>query len=112
MQHLFLNAKIRDIRLTAIRPDYEGSITIDEAYLEKAEIHPFEEVHVLNLNTGSRIVTYAIKGPRGSRCVELNGPAARSGMVGDEIMVLSYVLLEPSEIPGHTPRIVSIPTKP
>jgi aspartate 1-decarboxylase len=108
MQHLFLSAKIRDIRLTAVRPDYEGSITLDEAYLEKAGIHPFEEVHVLNLNTGSRIVTYAIKGQRGSGCVELNGPAARSGMVGDEIMVLTYVLLEPSEIKTHSPKILSI----
>jgi aspartate 1-decarboxylase len=112
MYHLFLKAKIRDIRLSAIKPDYEGSITIDEAYLEQAGIHPYEEVHVLNLNTGSRIVTYAIKGTRGSGCVELNGPAARSGMVGDAIMVLSYVLLEPSEIKAHTPRIVSIKPKP
>ena len=106
MYHLFLKAKIRDIRLSAIKPDYEGSITIDEAYLEQAGIHPYEEVHVL------RIVTYAIKGTRGSGCVELNGPAARSGMVGDAIMVLSYVLLEPSEIKAHTPQIVSIKPKP
>jgi aspartate 1-decarboxylase len=112
MHHIFLNAKIRDLNLTALRPDYEGSITIDEEYLERAGIHPYEEVHVLNLNTGNRIVTYAIKGKRGSGCAELNGPAARSGMIGDEIMVIAYVLLEPSEIKGHTPRIISINPKP
>jgi aspartate 1-decarboxylase len=112
MHHYFLSAKIRDLHLTALKPDYEGSITIDEAYLEKAGIYPFEEVHVLNLNTGTRIVTYAIKGARGSGCVELNGPAARSGMVGDEIMVLTYVLLEPEEIRAHTPRIISIKPRP
>jgi aspartate 1-decarboxylase len=111
MLRVFLSAKIRDIRLTAVRPDYEGSITLDEEYMTKAGIQPFEEVHVLNLNTGSRIVTYAIPGPRGSGCVELNGPAARSGMTDDEVMVLSYAFLEPGEIGKHKPRIISINPK-
>jgi aspartate 1-decarboxylase len=112
MHHIFLSAKIRDLNLTAVKPNYEGSISLDEEYLERAGIHPYEEVHVLNLATGNRIVTYAIKGKRGSGCVQLNGPAARSGMVGDEIMVLAYVLLEPSEMKGHAPRIISIKPKP
>jgi aspartate 1-decarboxylase len=111
MQRMFLNSKIRDIRLTAVRPDYEGSITLDEDYLEKAGILPFEEVHVLNLSTGSRIITYAIKGKRGTGCVELNGPAARLGMPGDEVMVLTYALLEPDEIAKHVPCIVSMQSK-
>jgi aspartate 1-decarboxylase len=112
MQRLFLNGKIRDIRLTALRPDYEGSITLDEDYMEKAGILPYEEVHVLNLNAGTRIITYALKGKRGSHCVELNGPAARHGMIGDEIMVLTYAILSNDEIHGHTPKIISInPTK-
>jgi aspartate 1-decarboxylase len=108
MHRMFLSGKIRDIRLTALRPDYEGSISLDEDYMEKAGILPYEEVHVLNLNAGTRIITYAIKSRRGSGCVELNGPAARHGMVGDEVMVLTYALLEPQEIAGHTPRIVCI----
>jgi len=112
MHHIFLSAKIRDLNLTAVKPNYEGSISLDEEYLERAGIHPYEEVHVLNLSTGNRLVTYAIKGKRGSGCVQLNGPAARSGMVGDEIMVLAYVLLEPSEMKGHAPRIISIKPKP
>jgi aspartate 1-decarboxylase len=111
MQRMFLSAKIRDIRITALRPDYEGSILLDEEYMEKAGILPFEEVHVLNLNAGTRIITYAIKGKRGSGCVELNGPAARHGMVGDEVMVLTYLLLEPQEIAGHKPLIVCINQK-
>ena len=112
MQRFFLSGKIRDIKLTALRPDYEGSITLDEDYMDKAGILPFEEVHVLNLNAGTRIITYAIKGERGSHCVELNGPAARHGMKGDEIMVLTYAALEPHEIAGHVPHIVCVnPTK-
>ena len=111
MYRMFLSAKLRDLRLTALRPDYEGSITLDEEYMTRAGIQQFEEVHVLNLNTGTRIVTYAIKGPKGSGHVELNGPAARSGMVGDEVMVLSYALLEPGEIGTHAPRIISVNPK-
>lgn len=111
MQRAFLKAKIRDFCLTAVRPDYEGSITLDEDYMERAGILPFEEVHVLNLNAGTRIITYAIAGARGSGSVELNGPAARHGMVGDEIMVLTYALLEPEEIKQHEPRIISIHPK-
>ena len=65
-------------------------------------------MHVLNVDTGTRLITYVIKGKRGSGIVELNGPAARLGIVGDRIMVLSYALLTPEEIPGHTPKIVSI----
>jgi aspartate 1-decarboxylase len=111
MRRMFLNSKIRDIRLTALRPDYEGSIALDEEYMEKAGILPYEEVHVLNLNAGTRIITYAIKGERGSGCIELNGPAARHGMVNDEVMVLTYALLEPEEIAGHKPKIVCVHPK-
>ena len=108
MFHLFLNGKIRDIRITKTNLEYEGSITLDEEYLERAGIHPNEEVHVLNVDTGSRLTTYAIVGKRGSGAVELNGPAARLGMPGDRVMVLSYVLLTPEEIPAHEPRIICV----
>jgi aspartate 1-decarboxylase len=111
MKRVLLSGKIRDIRLTALQPDYEGSITLDEEYMERAGILPYEEVHVLNLNSGTRIITYAIKGERGSGCVELNGPAARHGTVGDEVMVLTFALLEPQEIAGYRPKIVSINPK-
>ena len=108
MFRMFLNAKIRDIRITKTYLDYEGSITLDEDYLERAGIQPNEEVHVLNADTGTRLITYAIRGKRGSGAVELNGPAARLGMIGDRIMVLSYALLSPEEIAGHTPRIICV----
>ena len=108
MFRMFLNAKIRDIRITKTLLDYEGSITLDEEYLERAGIAPNEEVHVLNADTGTRLITYTIRGKRGSGAVELNGPAARLGMPGDRIMVLSYALLSPEEIAGHTPRIICV----
>ncbi len=108
MLRLFLNGKIRDIRITGANLEYEGSITLDESYLEQAGILPNEEVHVLNADTGSRIITYAITGKRGSGIVQLNGPAARLGMVGDRIMVLSYAMLSPEEIATHKPKIICV----
>jgi aspartate 1-decarboxylase len=108
MLRMFLNAKIRDIRLTKTNLDYEGSITLDEAYMERVGILHNEEVHVLNADTGARIITYAIRGERGSGAVELNGPAARLGMVGDRIMVLSYAMLTPEEIALHEPKIICV----
>jgi aspartate 1-decarboxylase len=108
MLRMFLNGKIRDIRITGVNLEYEGSITLDEEYLERSGILPDEEVHVLNVDTGTRLITYAIKGERNTGIVELNGPAARLGMKGDRIMVLSYAMLSAEEIPGHKPKIVCI----
>ncbi len=111
MLRRFMRAKIRDIRLTGTRLEYEGSIALDEDYLDRAGIKPFEEVQVLNVNNGTRLNTYAIAGARGSGVVELNGPAARCGLVGDRIMVLSYCLLSESEVAGHKALVVSIGPK-
>ena len=108
MFRMFLNSKIRDIRISGVNLEYEGSITIDEDYLERAGILPNEEVHVLNVDTGSRLITYAIKGKRGTGIIELNGPAARLGMVGDRVMVLSYAMFSPEEIAKHEPKIICI----
>ena len=111
MYRMFLNSKIRDVKITGVNLEYEGSITIDEDYLDRAGMLPDEEVHVLNVNTGSRLTTYVIKGERGSGIMELNGPAARLGMVGDRIMVLAYAMLSPEEVAGHKPTIISVGVK-
>lgn len=108
MYRRFLNAKIRDIRITGTYLDYEGSITLDEDWLEEAGMLPNEEVQVLNVETGARFTTYIIKGERGSGAVELNGPAARLAEVGDRVMVLTYASLHPDEIEGHEPTVVSV----
>ena len=108
MYRRFLNAKIRDIRITATHLEYEGSITLDQDWLEEAGILPDEEVQVLNMETGARFTTYVILGERGSKAVELNGPAAHLAGIGDRIMVLSYALLHPDEIGDHKPVILSV----
>jgi aspartate 1-decarboxylase len=85
-----LKSKIHRATLTGTDLDYEGSITIDENLLEKADILPGEQVQVLNINNGKRFVTYAIAAPQGSGTVLLNGPAARLGTVGDKVIIISY----------------------
>jgi len=90
MERFMLKSKIHRATLTGTDLDYEGSITIDENLLEKADILPGEQVHVLNINNGERFVTYAIAAPPGSGTVLLNGPAARLGTVGDKVIIISY----------------------
>ena len=85
-----LKSKIHRATLTGTDLDYQGSITIDEDLLEKADVLPGEQVQVLNINNGQRFITYAIAAPRGSGTVLLNGPAARLGATGDKIIIISY----------------------
>jgi aspartate 1-decarboxylase len=107
----FLHSKLRDLKITGTFLEYEGSITLDENFLEQSGMLPFEEVHVLNIESGVRFITYAIKGERGSGVVQLNGPAAFLGKPGDRIMVLTYAYLTESEVAKHTPCIVSLAQK-
>jgi aspartate 1-decarboxylase len=107
MLRRFLKAKIRDIKVTGADISYEGSITIDEDLLERAGILPYEEVNVLDVENGNRFSTYAIKGKRGSGVIELNGPAARLGIVGDRLMVITFAYLTEDEIPSLKPIVIS-----
>ena len=108
MQRIMLKSKIHRATLTGTELDYEGSITLDEELLERAGILPGEQVHVLNLNTGSRLVTYAITAPRGSGTVLLNGPAARLGAKGDRVIILAYCTVDDADAARHRPTIVLV----
>ncbi len=77
MQRFMLKSKIHPARITATELGYAGSITVDEALRDRADILPGEQVHVLNVNTGDRFVTYAIPADKGSHAVLLNDPAPR-----------------------------------
>jgi len=108
MQRMMLKSKIHRATLTGTELEYEGSITVDQDLLDGAGILPGEQVHVLNLNNGARLVTYAIVAPRGSGEVLLNGPAARLGATGDRVIILSYCLLTESEAVAHQPTVVLV----
>ena len=92
-----LKSKIHRVTLTATELHYEGSIAVDNLLLAQADILPGEQVHVLNVNTGERIVTYAIEAPAESGIVSLRGAAARTGQVGDTLIIITYAAVPESE---------------
>jgi len=102
----YCKSKLHHARVTQADLHYEGSLTVDEELLEAAGIAPYEKVHVVNINNGARFETYTIIGKRGSRVVCLNGPAARLGQVGDQIIIITYAMLDENEANGHKPLVV------
>ena len=90
-------SKITPATVTDTRLEYEGSITLDADLAEAAGLVAGEQVHVLNLSNGERVITYVILGERGSGVVCLNGPAARTALVGDQVTILSYAQLTEEE---------------
>ncbi len=101
-------SKIHRATVTQADLNYNGSLTIDADLMEAAEILPYEQVHVLNVHTGDRFLTYAIEGGRGSGVVCLNGAAARLGQPGDLVIVITYAQMTPEEARNHTPRVVLV----
>lgn len=101
-----LKSKIHRVTVTEANLDYIGSITIDEALIEAANIIPNEKVQVVDVNNGERIETYVISGERGSGCVCLNGPAARKVAVGDIVIIMSYASMDFEEAKRFTPSVI------
>ena len=108
MQRTLLSAKIHNCTLTGTHLDYVGSISIDQSLLQVAGILPYEQVHVVNMNNGQRLVTYAIEAPSNSGTVELNGAAARLGTKGDRIIIMAYGQYSPQELQGYEPTVVFV----
>ncbi len=111
MLRTFLKSKIHRAHITEANLYYEGSITVDESLMKAADILAGEKVEVLNLNNGQRIETYAIKGKSGSGIICLNGPAARGACVGDEVIIVSYALVDEKELKAVKPNIVKVDGK-
>ena len=111
MYREMLKSKIHRVTVTEAELYYEGSVTIDKNLLEAADILPYEKVQVLNFNTGSRIDTYTIEGAAGSGTICLNGPAARLGTVGDEVIIVSYVQVPETETKNFKPKVVLVDKK-
>ncbi len=104
---IMLKSKIHRARVTGVNINYEGSITIDERLMQEADILPYEQVQVLNLNNAARFTTYAIKGEKdGEIC--LNGAGARLTAKGDIIIILSYCQVNDDEASNFTPRLVYV----
>jgi aspartate 1-decarboxylase len=104
-------SKIHRATVTEACLSYEGSITVDAVLLEAADIRPYEMVQVLNINNGERFETYAIPGKRESGEICLNGAAARLGVPGDKVIILSTAWIPEAETKDFTPKIVFVNEK-
>jgi len=103
-----LKSKIHRAKVTEANLNYIGSITIDEALLEEADILPNEKVQIVNNNNGARFETYVIKGPRDSGAICLNGAAARLVQPGDRIIIISYGLVDNREAKDFKPKVIFV----
>ncbi len=108
---IMLKSKIHRATVTDANIDYEGSITIDRKLMEAADIIPYEQVHVLNINNGARFTTYAIEGEAGSGEICLNGAAARLAVRGDLVIILTYTQVPEEETRNYKPKIVHVNEK-
>lgn len=108
MQISMLKSKIHRATITQAELNYVGSVTIDEELMEASGLYEYERVHIVNVNSGSRIETYVIAGERGSGVICLNGAAARSGQKGDKVIIMAYADMTPDEIKEHAPKVVFV----
>lgn len=106
MQIEVLKSKIHRIVITEANLNYVGSITLDEDLMDAAQIIENEKVQVVNVNNGERLETYVIRGKRGSGICCLNGPAARRGVAGDIVIVISYASMTLEEAKQFKPYII------
>jgi aspartate 1-decarboxylase len=103
-----LKSKIHRATVTGADVNYEGSITLDPVLMAAADILPYEQVHVVDVNNGARLVTYAIEGTPGLGEVVLNGAAARLVNTGDIVIVISYQDVPEHELAGYEPKLVYV----
>ena len=108
MLRTMLKSKIHRATVTEANLYYEGSITIDVDLIKAADMLEYEKVEVLNLSSGQRIETYVIKGKPGSGVICLNGPAARGACPGDQVIIVSYVLIEDELTKKIKPKVIKV----
>ena len=106
MRRQIFKSKLHRATVTHADVEYEGSVTIDADLLEAADIRPFEAVHIWNVTNGSRLITYALEGPRGSRIVCINGAAAHLARPGDKVIIATFAEMEEHELENFEPTVV------
>ncbi len=108
MFRTMLKSKIHRAKVTEADLNYVGSITIDEALMEAADLLPYEKVQIVNNNNGERFETYVIKGPRNSGVICLNGAAARLAQRGDRVIILSYAAMDSRQAATYKPKVIFV----
>ena len=108
MFRTLLKSKIHRARVTHCELHYEGSCAIDEALLEAANLRENEQVHIWDVDNGERLITYALRAPRGSGIVSLNGSAARRATVGDLVIIAAFALVHEDRLEEASPTLVFV----
>src|SRR5210317_1030455 len=105
MQLTMMKAKIHRASVTQCDMHYEGSISVDQDWLDEVGILPNEQVDVLNIDTGARFTTYAIPAERGSKTIGINGAAARLAQVDDLVIIIAYAQMDETAARGYKPKV-------
>lgn len=108
MQRQMLKSKIHRATVTACDVDYIGSITLDPELMRQADLLPNEQVHVWDIDTAARFVTYAIEGEQGSGAVQVNGAAAHLVREGDKVIVASFGAFDEADLERYSPIVVHV----
>ena len=110
MRRILLKSKLHRATITETNLHYEGSITIDGALLDQADILEHEQVQVYDINNGARLTTYAIRGTPGSGMICMNGAGARLVQAGDLVIICTFAEYGPDELHNHRPRVLILDT--
>lgn len=108
MRRIMMRSKLHRATVTQAELHYVGSLTLDRDLMDAADLLPNEQVHVVDVDSGARLVTYIIEGERGSGVVCINGAAARLVQPGDKVIVISYAEMEDAEAKSFAPRVVLV----
>ena len=108
MMRVMMKSKIHRATVTQADLHYVGSVTIDSALMEAADLIEGEQVQIVDITNGARIETYAIPGPRGSGVIGINGAAAHLVQPGDLVIIISYAVLSDAEARALKPSIIHV----
>lgn len=108
MQRVMLQAKLHRVRTTDTQLHYEGSVAIDQALLDAADIREYQQIHIYNVANGERFTSYAVAAPRGSGTVAVLGAAAHRATRNDLLIICTYSTFDEQETELHRPRCVYV----
>ena len=108
MMRIMMKSKVHRATVTQADLDYVGSVTLDAALMEAADLLDGEQVAIVDVTNGARIETYVIPGPRGSGVIGINGAAAHLVHPGDLVIIMSYAMLDDAEARAFKPRVVHV----
>ena len=111
MHTTMLKAKLHRATVTHSELEYEGSCAIDGTLLDASGIHEYEQIHIFNVNTGNRFVTYAIRAESDSGIISVNGAAARLAAPGDILIICAFVSIHADELKNYHPTLIYLDSR-